>query len=319
MIVSGYPTGNISINSSRSAAHHAPAIIFNSNSMRPVFVIAGYFFCVALLAGLIAYPIYLVSGADFERILSRSVVALTALLFYPMVKLLKITDLATLGFQAGPVGAILMKAWLYGMTMLLPISGYFLICGYRTWEPAAGSLIEPIIVTISAVLSGLIIGLIEESLLRGLLQTQITQATNALVAVITVSFIYSSVHFLQAPELEPLQTIRWYSGFNVLFSAFTNLGQIGSDADSWIALFFAGVLLALIRMHTNNILWCIGLHAGWVSHIKIFKSFTDRDNNAACATLAGNYDKYIGELSAAWIIGLLICWFIYNQFRPAAH
>ena len=297
--------------------HHASAEALIDNFMRPVFVIAVYFFCVILLACLSAYPIYLASGADFERILSRGVVAFTVILFYPTVKLLKITDPATLGFQAGPAGAVLMRAWLYGMIMLLPVSGYFLMCGYRTWEPA-GSLIEPVTVIIRAVLSGLIIGLIEESLLRGLLQTQITRAANALTAVITVSFIYSSVHFLKAPELEPLHTIHWYSGFNVLFSAVANLGQISSDAGSWAALFFAGILLALIRIHTDNILWCIGLHAGWVSHIKIFKSFTDRDNHAACATLAGDYDRYIGELSAVWIIGLLICWFIYTQLKPAA-
>jgi membrane protease YdiL (CAAX protease family) len=195
-----------------------------------------------------------------------------------------------------------------GAVMLAPISIFFLSCGFRLWNPSPQYLFEPLTIIASAIISACIIGLIEETLFRGLLQSQLTAAMNSLSAIIIVSVIYSSVHFLQAPEFDPNQTIHWYSGFSLLSSAFTNFKNISSFSDAWVALFLAGLFLSLVRLRTNNILWCIGIHAGWVTHIKIFKDFTDRETSAQCGNLASHYDNFIGEFSAAWILLVLLVW-----------
>lgn len=118
------------------------------------------------------------------------------------------------------------------------------------------------IAIVSAIISGLVIGLIEETLFRGLLQTQLSAATNTLLAVVIVSIIYSSVHFLQAPSFDPSQLIHWNSGFIILFPAFANLSDLTSVVDSWIALSLAEIFLSLVQLRTNNILRCADIHAG---------------------------------------------------------
>ena len=280
--------------------------------MARVSIIVVYFCVICLLGCLLAYPIYIFSGVNFERILSRTILILAVLLFYPTCQLLKINNFASLGFKTENFPSTAIRSWLLGIAMLTPISIFFISCGFRLWEPAPQNLFEPITIVISAIISACIIGLIEETLFRGLLQSQLSAAMNSFWSIIIVSIIYSSVHFLQAPEFDSNQIIHWYSGFTFLSSAFENFNNISTFLDAWFALFLAGVFLSLIRLRTNNILWCIGIHAGWVTHIKMFKDFTDRDNSAQCASLASNYDSFIGEFSAAWILLVLLAWGVFH-------
>jgi membrane protease YdiL (CAAX protease family) len=273
-----------------------------------VSIIVVYFCTICLLGCLLAYPIYQISGANFERIVSRTILILAILLFYPTCRILKINDFTSLGFNRENFFPIAIRSWLLGAVMLAPISIFFLSCGFRLWEPAPQNLIEPVTIIFSAIISACIIGLIEETLFRGLLQSQLTSAMNSFWAVIVVSIIYSGVHFLQAPGYDPNQTVHWYSGFTLLSSAFANFNNASTFLDAWVALFLAGLFLSLVRLRTNNILWCIGIHAGWVTHIKVFKDVTDRDNTAQCGSFASNYDNFIGEFSAAWILLILLAW-----------
>ena len=290
-------------------------IQLHSKHMNRVSIIVCYLCSICLLACLTAYPIYLATGAELERIVSRSILIYAVLLFYPICQLLKVPNFSSLGFKKNSITHSFSKAVPIGFLMLIPISLFFINCGYRYWETFPDSLITPLITIIFALLSGLIIGLIEESLFRGLIQTQLSAALNTFWSVIFVSAIYSSVHFLQANELNPSESIHWFSSFIILKDAFANLAIIPNQMDSWIALFLAGIFLSIVRIRTDNLWWCIGIHAGWVMHIKLFKSFTDRNSDAVCSSLASDYDKYIGELSTIWIVALIICWFLFIKFK----
>ena len=136
------------------------------------------------------------------------------------------------------------------------------------------------------------------------------------MVIIIISALYSSVHFLQAAEQTSNTNIEWFTGFTLLASAFANFYNISTFIDAWIALFLAGIFLSLVRMQTKNLIWCIGIHAGWVAHIKIFKEFTNRDSSVSCSSLASNYDNYVGELSTVWIVLVLFVWgIIYLRHR----
>jgi uncharacterized protein len=276
--------------------------------MARVSIIVIYFFVICAFGCLLAYPIHLISGANLERILSRTILILAVLLLYPTCRLLNINSFTSLGFSRENITSTAIRAWLFGVVMLTPISIFFLSCGFRLWEPAPQNLLAPLVIIASAIVSGCIIGLIEETLFRGLLQSQLSTTMNSLRAIIIVSAIYSSVHFLQAPDFDPTHAIHWYSGFTLLSSAFTTISNSNAFLDAWVALFLAGLFLSLVRLRTNNILWCIGIHAGWVAHIKVLKNFTDRDNSAQCKSLASSYDSFIGELSAAWVLLILVSW-----------
>lgn len=283
--------------------------------MKTLAIITGYFFTICILGCLIAYPIFLLTGSDIERIVSRSILILAVLLFYPTCKYLNIQNIADIGWVKSNAIRVMTRAWAMGFIMLLPISIVYFACGYRVPETNSLTMVMIFSALLSAIISGLLIGIIEESVFRGLLQSQLSRGINLISAIIIVNIIYSSVHFLQAPDDIQLDTITWYSGFILLASAFSNLTNIGAFTDAWIALFLAGVFLSLICSKTNNLIWCIGIHAGWVAHIKLFKEFTDRDNTAQCATLASNYDNYVGELSTLLIITILAIWGILHSQR----
>ena len=286
--------------------------------MKQIAIITGYFITICIVGCLLAFPIYLLTGADFERIVSRTILILAVLLFYPLCKCLNVRNMATLGWVNTNAVKALTQSWALGFIMLLPISLVYFGCGYRVLEPTPITLTLLLSAFLSAILSGMLIGLIEESVFRGLLQSQLSQNMNAIVAIIIVSVIYSSVHFLQAPEHLSEQPIKWYSGFNILGAAFANFNYINTFIDAWVALFLAGIFLSLIRSQTKNLLWCIGIHAGWVTHIKLFKEFTDRENSASCSYLASSYDNYVGELSTLLIIAILIVWgFVYMRNKTS--
>lgn len=269
----------------------------------------------AFIAGcLIAYPAHLIIDADFVRLVSRSVLLCMILLFYPALKALKIKSLREIGFTSSKPVSTLSQAWGLGVVMLLPISFVYIVCGYRIWEPLAPSLLGPIITIFTAVISGLIIGLIEETILRGFLQSQLNKLITVTFSVIIVNILYSSVHFLQPADTFNLQAIHWYSGFTVLAAAFESLLHYELIWDSWLALFLAGIFLSIVRIK-GNLMWCIGIHAGWVAHLKVFKSFTDRTYDAPCMAYASDYDNYTGEFSAIWLIGILVIWGIYELVK----
>ncbi len=276
--------------------------------MKALIIIIGYFVAICVLGCLIAYPIYLVTGSDMESIVSRSILILAVLLFYPICKCLNVNNITSLGWVNTRATQTLIKSLLVGFIMLLPISVVYLACGFRVPEPMTVTVMMIAGALLSALASGLLIGVIEESVFRGLLQSQLSQSLNIVVVIIIVSVIYSSVHFLQATEELSQHNIRWNSGFILLASAFSNMANISAYADAWLALFLAGVFLSLVRLQTNNLIWCIGIHAGWVTHIKLFKEFTDRDNTASCASLASDYDNYVGELSTLLILTILVVW-----------
>lgn len=273
-----------------------------------------YIFSLFFAGCLLAYPAYLIIDADFERIVSRSVLLCAVLLFYPALKALKIKSLAEIGLSTQSPVSTLSKAWGLGVAMLIPISFFYIFCGFRFWEPLAPSLLDPTVTIFTAIVSGLLVGLIEETILRGFLQSQLNKLMTIVLSVIIVNVIYSSVHFLQPPDNFTLTTIHWYSGFTLLAAAFSSLLQFELFWDSWLALFLAGVFLSIVRIR-SNLVWCIGIHAGWVAHLKVFKSFTDRNNEASCMTYASDYDNYTGEFSAIWLASLLIIWGIIELIR----
>lgn len=279
-------------------------------------IVFAYFFSSCAIGCLAAYPLSLIIDVEFSKIVSRGILVCAVLLFYPAYKLLRIKNLDYLGFPQNNKTNTLLIAWIIGITSLLPITIYFLLCNYRYWQPAVSADYLALIMTIvMAIVSGLIVALIEETLFRGLLQTELSRVLNSALAIAAVSFIYASVHFLDAPKTSAAESINWASGFRVFFSSFTQLGQPAIIWDSWLALFTAGVFLSAIRLRTDNIIWCIGIHAAWVAHIKVVKAFTDRNPDAPCSVMAGQYDKYIGELSTLWIVVLLIAWLVISRKR----
>ncbi len=121
------------------------------------------------------------------------------------------------------------------------------------------------------VIGMLLIGVIEEILFRGFILTALRKSLGPVTAVLLSSALFAAVHFIKPAE--PEITDRWYSGF-LLFS---NLFAEASDT-FWpevCTLFCMGTVLATLSYWTRSVYITIGLHAGWVWIMMLFRLFTE--------------------------------------------
>ena len=102
--------------------------------------------------------------------------------------------------------------------------------------------------------------------------------------------------------------IGWQSGWEMLAAMFHSYENFAAIADSYTALFAAGLFLSMVRERNGNIALCAGIHAGWVLTIKLVKEVTNAATDTPAAILIGSYDSIIGWAAAA-VLGLVTLWY----------
>jgi membrane protease YdiL (CAAX protease family) len=278
-----------------------------------------YMLACLTLAALLTWPLMSPGWLTLEpeRLMGRlAQVAMLAGLWW-LLRWQRLADRRSLGLGVGTPRLLGTAAagWLLGVAMLALLVAALLLLGVRvpeTWGPEmAASLAQK---AVSALIGGLLIGLLEELFFRGALFTAIRRRGGLASAAVWSSLLYAAVHFMKPHGLPADIAYGWAANWQIFASTFTGLLR-WEHLDSLVALFLAGILLALLRERSGHIGWCIGLHAGWVFVIQVTRRATDGDDQAALAFLAGGYDGVIGWLGAAWI-GLII-WLWWRRRAPA--
>jgi len=162
-----------------------------------------------------------------------------------------------------------------------------------------------LLILIKGILTGLAVGLIEESIFRGALFSSLYKKTGAVLAVSLTSLLYAAVHFLKYREVPEGTEVTWNTALEILPNAlyrFSDPNIIGH----FLTLLVLGILLSMIRLRKKNIAMCIGVHAGIVMTMKVTGRITDYvpDNNFNF--LVGKYDHTLGYLSFFWLMILAI-------------
>jgi len=137
-------------------------------------------------------------------------------------------------------------------------------------------------------------------------------------AILATSALYAVVHFVDTKVRIPVGELEWWSGFVILahsFEAFTAPLRI---VDSLLALFAVGLFLACSRAKNGHIGYCIGLHAGWVTTIRVAHRTSDENPSSDWSWMIGSSDGIIGYLAFAWLILLAVVLFPPLLRRPAA-
>ena len=128
---------------------------------------------------------------------------------------------------------------------------------FAAWPPALGF----------ALLTGLVVALIEETIFRGWLLEGLRAASSAVPAVLLSSLLYSLAHFVTA-------VVRVRPGWDPLIG-FRALGLHLAQPARWeialpcLALAAIGVVLACAYLWSGSLPFAIGLHAGWVAILKM--------------------------------------------------
>ncbi|WP_242466238.1 CPBP family intramembrane glutamic endopeptidase [Chromatium okenii] len=249
--------------------------------------------------------------------MSRLTQLLILIGIWPLLSALALTNRAALGYDI--TRRIWWRSFIYGSVigsaMLLIVVLALLALTIRIPAPPMTFWAEFLPKLTQALLGGLLIGLMEETFFRGALYSAIRAREGIRAAIIGSALLYAAVHFLK-PGVLPADVVfnsstAWFLFTHAFTDAF-NWHQI----DSFTALLFCGILLALIREHSGHIGWCVGIHAGWVLVIQLTRWLTDNNSSAPFAYLVGHYDGVIGWLAALWI-GLItvIYWRLIPQFR----
>lgn len=277
--------------------------------MYALFVFVLLFACVLIAGAVLAYPVYtllsLVLEPDFERVANRTVLGLGILTLLALFRKFGFQSWQDIGFpsQSSIFWKDVLKGFGAGLLIMGPVVAGLLLAQNRVldlqWD---WSLPSVAILLVTALLSGVAVALIEETFFRGALLTAVLRQGTISLAVVSTSVLYALVHFLQPEMHMDPDTLSWASGFTLLSDAFAFLYSPMQVLDSFLALFAAGLLLALIRVRSNRLALCIGVHAGWVFAIKTFKRVTNSNDDSAYTFLAGTYDQVIGYLAVAFLV-----------------
>ncbi len=290
--------------------------------MRPVLIFL-LVFVFALLAGaLLAYPLYLFTSlftdAKFSAVIMKStqLCGLIFSLFY-----LKYADhltLETIGLQRGtnPVASPFWSGFLGGLLLFGGLAlGLFAFGIYDVNDTRETSAFILVKLLIGALLTGVAVALFEETVFRGALLQGLRKQAGMNQAVLTISLLYAATHFISYAEPADHTAINWLTAAQLFIAAYTSVFSL-QTIDALLSLFVLGLLFALIRIRTKNLFQCIGLHAGVVAGVKLFRFFAEYKLDNPFNYLVSTYDNRLGWLAFIWLLVVTVGYFIYLHRKP---
>ena len=186
-----------------------------------------------------------------------------------------------------------------GLVLMIAVCAVLVALQVRIVRPEYSGGLSGVLPAIPAALvAGFAVALIEETFFRGAMFSALSRQGRWLNAAVLTSVLYSLVHFFGEKVRIAPEEVNLASGWVILqryFSAFADPARIG---DAALALFFVGLLLALVRRLTGHIGGCIGLHAGFVAVIALFREITAPVFDGAWSFLVSRFDGLVGYLVA---------------------
>jgi membrane protease YdiL (CAAX protease family) len=275
-------------------------------------LVVGYLAVVLTAGSMLAWLVHGVIDYEYSRVLSRSVLLIAGLGLLPVWRLA--------GLDAGHVGLkpVVLRhvaaAYPIGIAVVAPLMLVFLVVDYRFADPRVDYLGSELLMFIPiALVSGILVGIFEETLFRGVLFGAMRHRFAFAPTAVAVSFVYALVHFLDRSALD-VDAVAWYSGFETAMNALRGLSYPPDYWDSFVALFLLGALFCWVRERVG-LWWCIGLHASWVFAIRLFKEVTMRDELSPYAELVGAYDHFVGHLVSVWLIFIFVLLALYRRAK----
>jgi hypothetical protein len=286
-----------------------------------------YFLVLMLLAlaaiAAFTYPAWLLLhphfSFPFHRIGER--IGMLALLvgFVLVARRLGLADKRSLGY--GVPRPLFVREMLFGLGLgvatMLGVVAAMSALGLLDWSRAAdlgvGAFLKLVLLRLG---SGLAVGFIEETFLRGAMQTGIARESGTRTAIILTSLIFAATHFFASYHIAAEAVTPW-SGVALLQGTLHAFAQPLSILDAFLALFAVGVLLGMVRAATGNIAACVGLHAGWVWVMLVVHELTQPRRTAPLGFLLSRFDGFVGWLVLAWIVALAVPLWRFYQARSA--
>jgi uncharacterized protein len=196
----------------------------------------------------------------------------------------------------------MLTALVLGVVGMAAIVGIMTALGLLDWtqaSTASGGKLAKIV--FNRLLSGIAVGFIEETMLRGVMFAAIQRESGTKWAIFLTSVVYAAVHFLAKYYIPPEQ-VTSHSGLTLLAGMTNWFSRPLEMADAYMCLFAVGMVLAIIRSRRGNIATCVGLHAGWVWVMLIARELTNPVRDQPLSFLLSQFDGFIGWLVFGWTV-----------------
>lgn len=209
----------------------------------------------------------------FPKYFNRAALVLALGLLWPVLRWLGLTRWTDLHLTHNPwrwrdllLGALLGAGGLTLVTALLVGAGDLSVHDHWAWSDIW-----------SALLTGVVVATIEEVFFRGALLGVLRRNLPWPRALLFLSLFFAVLHFVRSdPAGGRFDEVTWASGLTLLPQLFWQFGHLDLVLGTWITLLLVGWTLGYTVVRTSSLYMAIGMHAGWVSALKLLMSWTDR-------------------------------------------
>lgn len=128
----------------------------------------------------------------------------------------------------------------------------------------------------AAIIPAVLVSVIEETLFRGVFLGMFLRAMRPVTAIVGLSLMFAFLHFLEPPAgataIDPRSATAGLWMLGQIVGHFTDPLPLLSEFATLAAV---GLVLAYARWRTASLWLSIGLHAGWIFGIFLFKGLTN--------------------------------------------
>lgn len=174
---------------------------------------------------------------------------------------------------------------------------------YITLDPAS-----LLIKVVALLLSALVIGFFEETVVRGILFRVLARIWRAWPAAVLSSLVFAVAHFIE-PANEAFVGTSFLSVTQAVFvSTFTMFWKTPSLALQFINLSLLGIVLCAFVIRTKTIWLSVGAHVGWVWMIKLHGLITMFYPPAPLVAWLGKRNDFMDSIMATVMLAGLLVW-----------
>jgi len=256
----------------------------NDPSVKEFGKILVYLCAVLLVGALLAPPLYwaaqsvMAAGAllwlqkyAFQKYFNRSLLIAAVVLLGPLVRWLGVTDWATMFRSDDLKWTRFGWGFSVGACVMVLLGGGYVGAGFYQWTGW-----PPGLVWVKALCSGIVVGLLEESLFRGAIAGLLERSRGAVWGLWGTSGLFAAVHFLKPDPSVKMALVGWGSGFELVPRMFHQFSEPFLLLGGFGTLLVFGLVLGLAARWTGSLWMSIGLHAGLVFVKLVFGKGSER-------------------------------------------
>ena len=231
------------------------------------------------LAQVFAAVVPELADKPFHRYVNRSLLLLAVVGMVPLLRHLGIRSFATIGLGRGERMRRVGAGFLLGVASLGAVAVVALALGARTLRAdlEGGYVLDKLL---QAIATAATVAVLEEALFRGAFYGALRRSLPPLPALLASSAIYAIVHFLESAPHGG--AVTWWSGLAIMPRMLAGFVDPDRLVPGFFNLLLAGILLAVAYARSGSLWLSIGIHAGWIFCLRLYRSVTVDVATPAC-------------------------------------